>query len=170
MQRVIAINVAGGRDAAPTMEDGMDGSTFDRLARLAATSPARRSLLRSGFAAVLAGLGATSLLGSEDAEAKSCQKKCEKKKDCNQKKDNDAKRKCKNKCKKKCTCIPKLPQAACTKSDDCCPDKTKYTCGTSHGSGSNTCCGTQGAICSGTLDCCIDQLCVSSTCVPTPIP
>lgn len=54
------------------MEVAMDGSTFDRLARLAATTPARRSLLKSGFAAALAGLGVASLLGVDDAEAKSC--------------------------------------------------------------------------------------------------
>jgi hypothetical protein len=163
-------NVAGGRDAAPKMEDAMDDSTFDRLARLAAASPARRSLLKSGFAAVLAGLGAASLLGTDDVQAKSCEKQCQKKKNCNQKKDNDAKRKCKDKCKKQCTCIPKLPQAACTNSNECCPDQTKYTCGTSHGSGSNTCCGTSGAICGKTLDCCIDQCCINSTCVPGPCP
>jgi hypothetical protein len=149
--------------------DVMDGSTFDTLTRIAASSAGRRGLLRSGIAAVLAGIGAASLFGAEDAAAKSCQKKCYKKKDCQDKNDKDAKKKCKAKCKRKCRCNPKLPQADCSKSDDCCPDKTDYTCGTSHGSGSNTCCGTQGAVCGSTLDCCIDQLCVSSTCVPNPL-
>jgi hypothetical protein len=166
---VVVVVVAGGEDASPRTGDVMDGSTFDTVTRLAASSPGRRGLLRSGFAVVLAGLGATALFGAEDAAAKSCQKKCYKKKDCQDKNDNDAKKKCKAKCKKKCRCNPKLPQADCSKSDDCCPDKTKYTCGTSHGSGSDTCCGTQGAVCGSTFDCCIDQLCVSSTCVPTPL-
>jgi hypothetical protein len=142
------------------MEDVMDGSTFDKLARIAATRPARRALLRSGFAAVLAGIGATSLFGADDAEAKSCEKKCQKKKDCDEKKDNDAKRKCKAKCKKKCTCIPKQPEASCVQSSECCPDQTKYTCALSHNSGLNTvCCGTQGALCSTTFQCCQGFVC-----------
>jgi len=143
----------------------VDGSSFDKLARLAATGAARRSVLNSGFALVLAGLGATSLLGAEDAAAKSCKKKCQDKKNC---KDKNAKKKCKAKCEKQELCIPKLPQAECQNSGDCCPETTRYTCGTSHGSGSNTCCGAQGAVCGSTFDCCIDQCCISSTCVPGP--
>jgi hypothetical protein len=53
----------------------MDGSTFDTLARLTAVSPGHRGLLRSGLAVVLAGIGATSLLGVDDVSAKSCEKK-----------------------------------------------------------------------------------------------
>jgi hypothetical protein len=148
------------------MEDVVDGSTFDKLARLAATSPARRSLLRSGLAAAIAGFGAAALSGADDAEAKSCEKKCQDKKDCNDKKDNGAKQKCKQKCKKKCACKPKQPEEACSKSSECCPDETKYTCALSHNSGLNTvCCGTQGAACTSTFQCCQGFVCASGQCV-----
>jgi hypothetical protein len=118
----------------------MDGSPFDRLARLAATSPARRGLLRSGLATILAGIGATFWFGPDDAEAKSCEKKCYDKKSCKDKNDKGAKKTCKAKCKKKCLCNPKLPQETCGKSGDCCPDVTSS-----------------------------DQLCINSSCVARPI-
>ena len=76
----------------------MDGSAFDRLVRHIGEDGSRRGLLRSAFAATVAGLGAASVLGAEDAEAKSCKKKCKKK-------DSKAARKrCKKKCNKKENC------------------------------------------------------------------
>lgn len=72
----------------------MDGSAFDRLVRRIGEDGSRRSLLRSAVAGAFAGLGMTSLLGGEDAEAKSCKKKC------NKKNSDSAKKKCKKKCQK----------------------------------------------------------------------
>ena len=70
----------------------MDSSSFDRLARVFSKDASRRGVLRSAFAAG-AGLGITSLLSGEETEAaKSCQKKC------NKKKSNAARKKCKKKC------------------------------------------------------------------------
>src|SRR5687767_6258536 len=57
----------------------MDGSAFDRLVRRIGEEGSRRGLLRSAFAATVAGLGAASVLDADDAEAKSCKKKCKKK-------------------------------------------------------------------------------------------
>lgn len=70
----------------------MDSSSFDRLARFISNDASRRGVLRSAFAAAVAGMGITSLLSTEDVEAKSCLKKC------NKKKSNAAKKKCKKKC------------------------------------------------------------------------
>ena len=64
----------------------MKGSSFDRLARMISADASRRGALRSAFVAALAGLGGRSLLGAEDAEAKSCQKRCKKKKNKNARK------------------------------------------------------------------------------------
>ena len=126
----------------------MNANAFDAFTRRTAAAVSRRkSLLTIGGAALGATVAAPFVV---EADLK--------------------KKECKKKCKKKCQCKPKPPQADCAKSDDCCPDKTKYTCGTSHGSGSNTCCGTQDAVCGSTLDCCIDQCCINSTCVPGPCP
>jgi hypothetical protein len=72
----------------------MDGSAFDRLARSIGEEGSRRRLLEAAVAGILAGLGLTSWLGGEDAEAKSCEKTC------NNKSSNAAKKKCKKKCKK----------------------------------------------------------------------
>lgn len=75
----------------------MDGSTFDTLARLAATA-GRRRLLRSGLALLGAGLGLTALLATEEGEAaKSCEKKCKQKA-----KKKDWSRKKKKACLKRC--------------------------------------------------------------------
>jgi hypothetical protein len=60
-------------------KEAMDGSAFDRLVRHIGEDGSRRGLLRSAFAATVAGLGAASVLGTEDAEAKSCKAKCHKK-------------------------------------------------------------------------------------------
>ncbi len=61
----------------------------------------------------------------------------------------------KTKCRKR--------RAACTKSAQCCGKKTR--CATSHGSGSNTCCGGNGATCSSTLTCCVPLMCEGGRCV-----
>ena len=60
-------------------KEAMDGSAFDRLVRHIGEDASRRGLLRSAFVATVAGLGVASLLGTEDAEAKSCKAKCRKK-------------------------------------------------------------------------------------------
>jgi hypothetical protein len=57
----------------------MDGPAFDRLVRGICEGGSRRGLFRSAFAATIAGLGAASVLGTEDAEAKSCKAKCHEK-------------------------------------------------------------------------------------------
>lgn len=94
----------------------MDGSSFDKLARLAATGAPRRGVFRSGVALIVAGLGATSLLGVEDAAAKSCKQKCKKK-------DKAARRKCLKKCKDGTDPDPGLtgptPAGACVNDNDC---------------------------------------------------
>jgi len=71
----------------------MDGSAFDRLVRRIGDEGSRRGLLRSALAATVAGLGAASIFDADDAEAKSCKKKCKKKNS------SDARKKCKKKCK-----------------------------------------------------------------------
>ncbi len=69
----------------------MDSFSFDRLARFVSEDASRRGVLLS-VAAAVAGLGITALLSPQEAEAKSCQKKC------NKKKSNAARKKCKKKC------------------------------------------------------------------------
>ena len=64
--------------------------------------------------------------------------------------------------KKRC----RKQRAACTKSSQCCGKKTR--CATSHGSGSDTCCGGQGATCGSTLTCCVPLMCEGGRCVPQP--
>ena len=143
----------------------MDERTFDDVVRRWSMAGSRRGMLKSAFASTLAGLGIASLFNAEDAEAKSCKKKCKDKKDKKKRKE----------CKEKCqtgpvTCTPKAPEAPCGSSEECCPNDTKYTCGLSHNSGlTNVCCGTQGATCTTTFQCCREPTsfnCVGGQCVP----
>lgn len=120
----------------------MDHSTFDRIAHAISAPGSRRGMLRS-LAAGIAGAGLASLVDASDIEAKKGGRKRHKRR-----------------------CKPKGAQAACQTNKECCTKKTKYVCGTSHGSGTNTCCGSPGATCSGgTLDCCTDSCCIGSKCV-----
>jgi hypothetical protein len=63
-------------------------------------------------------------------------------------------------------CTPKPAEAPCQTSQECCAEQTKYICGTSHGAGSNTCCGSLGASCGSTLSCCIEYMCQGGQCGP----
>lgn len=56
--------------------------------------------------------------------------------------------------------------APCTKKSRCCGKRS--VCGTSHGEGSNTCCGGKGATCGSDLTCCIAFLCEAGRCLPPP--
>jgi hypothetical protein len=144
-------------------KEAMDGSAFDRLVR--------RGLLRSAFAATVAGLGVASVLGAEDSEAaKSCKKKCKNK-------DSKAARKrCRKKCNKKENC--RAADAPCTDSAQCCPEKTNRVCNVQRNAGNSdrTCCGSNGAICgppNGAGDdtppfCCAGFNCVNQVCQPAP--
>jgi hypothetical protein len=143
----------------------MDERTFDDVVRRWSMAGSRRGVLKSAFASTLAGLGIASLVDVDDAEAKSCKKKCKDKKDKKKRKE----------CKKKCqtppgpgTCTPtKAPQEACSSDNECCPAETTHICGFSHGGGTvnKTCCGTQGATCINALTCCVPLLCVSGQCM-----
>jgi len=53
--------------------------------------------------------------------------------------------------------------AACTRKTRCCGRKS--VCATSHGAGSNTCCGGKGARCASDLTCCTGYLCEDGRCV-----
>lgn len=55
---------------------------------------------------------------------------------------------------------------SCTTKAQCCGKKAR--CATSHGGGSDTCCGARGARCSSDLTCCIKYLCEGGRCVPPP--
>ena len=52
--------------------------------------------------------------------------------------------------------------ADCTAKSQCCGKRSK--CATSHGAGSNTCCGGQGATCTSDLTCCIEFMCENGRC------
>jgi hypothetical protein len=149
-------------------KDAMDGSAFDRLVRHVSEDASRRGLLKSAFAATVAGLGVASVLGTEDAEAKkdSCKKKCDKFK-------GKKKRNCKKRCDDKC-----LEQGAfCNNDGQCCSDD-RLICEIPFGAGNSDkkCCGGQGAICSTDAQCCIGSAgvrafkCSGGTCVPNPGP
>jgi hypothetical protein len=142
----------------------MDERTFDDVVRRWSMAGSRRGVLKSAFISTLAGIGVASLLDAEDAKAKkSCKKKCKKKNP------KDARKRCKRKCKKN-VCKPKPPEAVCVSDEECCPNETKYTCGLSHNSGLDTvCCGTQGATCSTTFQCCLTFNCVGGQCVSMAI-
>jgi hypothetical protein len=106
----------------------MDGSVFDRLVRHIGEDASRRGLLRSAFAATVAGLGAASLLGSEEAEAKKGGRK-----------------------RRRRRCKPKPAGSPCETSKDCCTKKTNRICAVASNAGNSdtTCCGGQGAVCGG---------------------
>jgi len=53
----------------------------------------------------------------------------------------------------------------CTRAGQCCGRKVR--CATSHGAGSDTCCGGQGATCSSDLTCCVPLFCNGGRCGPT---
>jgi hypothetical protein len=149
----------------------MDGSAFDRLVRHIGENGSRRGLLRSAFAASIAGLGAGTLLGDENAEAKkkSCKQKC-----------NKFKGKKKKECKKECNC--KKENTGCNSTEgttgECCA-KQNLVCDVPFGaSNSDTkCCRGAGASC--TPDdqsgpkCCVGEggereyECLNGTCVRT---
>ena len=152
-------------------KEAMDGSTFDRLVRHIGENGSRRGLLRSAFAATVAGFGAASVLGTEDAEAaKSCKKKCKK---LNSK---AARKRCRKKCNKKENCF--AADAPCTDSAQCCPEKTNRVCNVQRNAGNSdrTCCGSTGAVCGppdGAGDdtppfCCAGFNCVNQVCQPAP--
>jgi hypothetical protein len=125
------------------VEEFMDHSTFDRLAWAISAMGTRRGAMRSLAAAGIATAGLASLLDASELEAKKGGRK-----------------------RRKRRCKSKGAQAACQTNKECCKKKTRYICGTSHGSGTNTCCGSPGATCNGgTLDCCTDSCCIGGKCV-----
>ena len=147
----------------------MDGSSFDNLARLAAMSAARRGVLKSGLAVVLAGLGATTLLSAEEAEAKSCKAKCNKKKTKKQK----------AQCKKKCdqTSDQGLAEGSPCDTDRECRATENLVCDVPFGASNSdkACCRGTGASCTpgqGGPKCCTGEAgtrefqCVAGTCQP----
>ena len=152
----------------------MDGSSFDRLVLSISEGASRRGLLRSAFAATFAGLGVASLFGSEDAEAKSCKAKC------NKKKDKKAKKKCKKKCdKNEQNAQCKTSGVKCTKNSSECCSAQNLICEVPTGSGNSDtfCCGSTGSPCGGAdaLLTAIPPLCcaggggfVCSSTTPTP--
>ena len=132
----------------------MDGFSFDRLVLSISEGASRRGLLRSAFAATFAGLGAASLFGSEDAEAKSCKAKCNKKKS----------KKKKAKCKKNCDdnnqrC--RTENASCDADGECCSSQN-LVCDVPFGAGNSDkkCCRGAGASCAnipGGTQCCTGE-------------
>ena len=120
----------------------MDGSSFDRLTRFVAADGSRRGLLRSAFAAAIAGAGTTAVLSLEEAEAKSCKAKCNKK-------SGSKKAQCKKKCQKQTSTAPvgsKQAGVQCTTPSEC---ALPNTCDipVNDGSGDKRCCAPQGAPC-----------------------
>jgi hypothetical protein len=115
----------------------MDGSRFDTLVRLVTAEGSRRRLLKASLVPAVAGIGAVSLLGIEDGEAKKKKKKCKK------------------------------SGKPCSKNKQCCPGKTNRICDVpQNASNSDTkCCGAEGAKCGGVDDeenflppfCCIGE-------------
>jgi hypothetical protein len=158
----------------------MDSSSFDRLARFVSKDASRRGVLRSAVAAAVAGLGLTSLLGSQQVEAASCEKKCKKKakkKDWSKKK----KKACLEKCNQQDT--PPGGKAAGTLCDTSGECAAPNTCDipVNDSGGDKRCCAPTGAPCGlKTADdddtspfCCRGNTCTSTqttpgTCQPTP--
>lgn len=152
----------------------MEGSSFDRLARMISADASRRGALRSAFVAALAGLGVRSLLGAEDAEAKSCQKRCKKKKNKNARKQ----------CLKRCNASQgqgKAAGALCDTTGEC-ANPNICSIPVNDSGGDKRCCAPAGAPC-GLKDpdtgddtapfCCRGNTCTSTptsqgTCQPTP--
>jgi hypothetical protein len=128
----------------------MDSVSFDKLVRIISEDASRRGVLRSAFAAAVAGIGVTALLSPEDVEAKSCQKKCKqkaKKHDWSKKK----KQACLKKCNKQGQSNPgqgKANGALCDTSGECAaPNICALPLGDS--GGDKRCCGASGAPCGG---------------------
>ena len=123
----------------------MDGSSFDRLVRLVTEEGSRRGLLKSAFAATIAGIGGTALLSAEEAEAKSCKAKCNKK---NGNKKAQCKKKCEDGQKVKC----KSENASCDGPEgatgECCAS-LYLVCDVPSGAGNSDtkCCRGAGASC-----------------------
>jgi hypothetical protein len=116
----------------------MDGSAFDRLVRHISEEGSRRGLLRSALGAAV-GLGAVSVIGDDEAEARknSCKRKC-----------NDKKGRKKRECKKACNCAQEGKFLRCTNDDQCC-SKKHLVCDVPFGAGNSdkNCCRGQGATC-----------------------
>ena len=140
-----ALSTRAARERRRDRKDTMDGSRFDTLVRLISEDASRRGLLRSTLAATFAGLGAASLFGRDDAEAKSCKAKCKKK---NSKK---AKRKCKKKCKKQDQNDKgqKPSGALCDNTSECAEPNNICAQPLNAGDSDKKCCGATGAVCGG---------------------
>ena len=134
----------------------MDGSAFDRLVRHVSEDASRRGLLRSALAATVAGLGVASVLGTEDAEAKSCKARCRKKN--SQKGRRNCLKKCNNGQRVQC----KSENASCSSTEgstgECCASQN-LVCDVPPGaSNSDTkCCRGAGAECDSSNKCCIGE-------------
>jgi len=151
-------------------KDAMDGSAFDRLVRHIGEDGSRRGLLKSAFAATVAGLGVASVLGTEDAEAKSCKAKCHKKNPGRGRK--NCLKKCKNGERVKC----KSENAFCGSDGECC-ESQHLVCDVPFGAGNSDkkCCRGEGASCGstpGSPQCCTGSAgvrefqCVGGVCQP----
>lgn len=137
----------------------MNGLSFDTVVQFVTPDVSRRGLMKSALYPALAGLGLTSLLASEDAEARKRRRR---------------KRKKKKRCKK--------AGKSCTKDKQCCTKKGLICEVPVNGSNSDTyCCGGDGAKCGGNNEdgddlspfCCNGFRCNSDTespgtCVPVP--
>ena len=153
----------------------MDSSSFDRLAQLVSEDASRRGVLRSAFAAAVAGLGITALLSPEEVEAKSCQKKCKQK----AKQHGGSKKKkqaCLKKCDKQDTSTPRGGKAAgalCATPGECAAPNT-CAIPVNDGSGDKRCCAPTGAPCGLKTDdgddtspfCCVGNTCTSTKTTP----
>jgi hypothetical protein len=125
-------------------KDAMESSTFDRLVRRITANGSRRGLLRSVLAAATAGLGSVSVLSSDDAAAKSCKAKCNKRKNRNKR----------AKCKKNCDANNvrcKTENVPCAVDEECCSTQN-LVCDALPGSEQKTCCRGQGAPCGSAPD------------------
>ena len=119
----------------------MDGSAFDRLTQVVGGST-RRFALRTAFSgAAVAAVGMLSSAASSEAKSNNrCKKKL---------------RKCR---KKECpACESLLVGESCETTSQCCGTETNMACSFASGDGAagTVCCGTNGASCGQTGDCCI---------------
>ena len=137
-------------------EEAMDGSAFDRLARLVSTDASRRKIVKSTSASALGALGLAALLGVEEVRAKKGGKK-------------KKSRRCKDKffatCNppsKKCcgglacqegSCCGKLGNKKCTDGSQCCGNAICDN--VSGGNPTDTqCCHQADEFCAKESDCC----------------
>jgi hypothetical protein len=156
----------------------MDSFSFDRLARFVSEDASRRGVLRSAVATAAAGLGIAELLSPEEAEAKSCQKKCKQKA-----KQHGWSKKKKQACLKKCNTTGGRGKPAGTLCDTSGECAAPNTCDipVNDSGGDKRCCAPTGAPCGlKTADdddtspfCCRGNTCTSTkttagTCQPTP--